>query len=209
MFMLARHVCGATIDAADGKFGKLCDLVFDDRSWEIRSLVIDAGTWLHSRRVTIPPDVIRHRDWADHRLLIAELTRQQVLDSPGAETHVPLVQQARIEEATIVDWGVYWVEMLPHPWQVSGDPHLHATHEVVGYHIQATDGSIGHVADFLIDDEAWKIHAMVIDTRNWWPGKHVLVTPDRIESIVGENRLVRLTLPRDEIRHGRELSSVV
>ena len=99
MFMLARHVCGATIDAADGKFGKLCDLVFDDQNWDIRSLVIDAGTWLHSRRVTIPPDLIRHRDWADHRLLIAELTRQQVLDSPGAETHVPLVQQARIEEA--------------------------------------------------------------------------------------------------------------
>jgi len=51
------------------------------------------------------------------------------------------------------------------------DPHLRSTDEVSGYHIQAADGEIGHVEDFVIDDETWAIRYMVVATRNWWPGK--------------------------------------
>jgi hypothetical protein len=203
MLFLARNAYGAAVDATDGKLGKLCDLVFSDQTWEIRSLVLDAGTWLHSRRVALPPDLIRQKDWADHRLSVAGLTRQQVLDSPGTETHVPVGEQPELEEATVVDWDVYWIDRMTHPWQISDDPHLRNTREVTGYHLQATDGPLGHIVDFVVADEPWAIRFLVVDTRNWWPGMHVLIAPSQIEEILGENRTIRLGISRDALEHSR------
>ena len=37
------------------------------------------------------------------------------------------------------------------------DSHLHSTKAVDGYHIEATDGEIGHVAGFVIDVSTWAI----------------------------------------------------
>ncbi len=39
------------------------------------------------------------------------------------------------------------------------------------------DGRLGHLEDFVIDDLAWSIRSLVVDTRNWWPGKRVLIEP--------------------------------
>ena len=50
------------------------------------------------------------------------------------------------------------------------DATLRSSANVTGYDIQASDDSIGHVADFVFDDESWAIRYLVIDTRNWWPG---------------------------------------
>ena len=58
---------------------------------------------------------------------------------------------------------------------MQGDPHLHSSRDVIGYYIQARDGQIGHVEDFIVDTEAWAIRYMAVDTVNWWPGKKVLV----------------------------------
>ena len=88
MLLLARQMHGASVEASDGKIGKLCDLLFDEQDWSIRYLVLDGGTWLNRRRVTLPPDLVRRRDWADHRLSVAGLTRRQVMESPNVETHV-------------------------------------------------------------------------------------------------------------------------
>ncbi len=200
MLVLARHIHGTTVEASDGKVGKLCDLLFDEQSWNIRHLVLDGGTWLNRRRVTLPPDIVQRRDWADHRLLVTGLTRQQVIDSPGTQTHLPLSEQT-LEEVTIMDWEIYWVDALNHPWQVPGDPRLCSAHEVAGYHIQAVDGPLGHVADFVVDDQSWAIRFLAVDTRNWWPGKHVLVTPARVEVIDRPNRTLALSIPREAIEH--------
>jgi hypothetical protein len=103
--------------------------------------------------------------------------------------------------ATIMDWGLYWIQILDHPWQTSNDPRLHNTEEVTRYHLHEIDGRIGHVIDFLIDDEAWKIRFIEADTRNWWPGKHVLVAPERVQSIDGANRTIHIDLTRDALVH--------
>lgn len=200
MLLLAKQMLGASIEASDGKVGKLCDLLFDDQTWAIRYLVLDAGTWLNRRRITLPPNVIQDRDWADHWLSVTGLSRQQAIECPGSETHLPIGHTA-LEEATIVDWDVYWIHLLEHPWQVSDDPHLRNTVEVSGYHIQGTDGPVGHIADFVVDEQTWMIRYLVVDTRNWLPGKHVLVAPSRVDEIDGHQRKARLLLPRETIRH--------
>jgi len=81
---------------------------------------------------------------------------------------------------------------------------LRSTHDVSGHNIQAADGEIGHVDDFIIDDETWAIRYLIIDTRNWWPGKNVLVSPQWIERISWSESRVFVNLPRETIKQSPE-----
>jgi hypothetical protein len=88
----------------------------------------------------------------------------------------------------------------PRPEPRKGDPHLRSTDEVTGYHNKAKDGEIGHVEDFLYDDMDWSIHYLVVDTRNWWPGKRVLIPPAWIGEIRWKDRAVDVDAYREDIR---------
>jgi hypothetical protein len=81
-----------------------------------------------------------------------------------------------------------------------GDPHLRSVNEVLGYAIEATDGSIGVVDDFVLEDDTWTIRYMVIDTHKWLPGKRVLVAPPWIDGIDWSQADVRIDLTREQIR---------
>ena len=126
------------------------------------------------------------------------LTRKQVDVSPSIDTDKPVSSQ---HEASYYDyygfpyywngpylWGPMYYPQLPDADQEiveerraeqeeAGDLHLRSATKVTGYHIDATDGEIGHVEDFIIDDETWEIRYMVVDARNWLPGKKVLIAP--------------------------------
>jgi hypothetical protein len=86
------------------------------------------------------------------------------------------------------------------------DPHLRSVEEVTGYHIQARDGQIGHVEDYIVDDETWEIHYMVVDTRNWLPGRKVLVSPTWIEDVAWFMREISVDLKRETIKHSPEFN---
>ena len=79
------------------------------------------------------------------------------------------------------------------------DPHLRSCKAVVGYHIHATDGHIGHVSGFLVDEETWAIRYLVVDTSNWWLGHRVLVAPAWITAIDWFEETVSLHLTRQSI----------
>src|SRR6185312_9990521 len=64
-----------------------------------------------------------------------------------------------------------------------GDPHLRSCREVMGYHIEASDGDIGHVENLLIDEETWAIRYLIADTSNWWLGHQVLIAPQWIRKV--------------------------
>ena len=86
----------------------------------------------------------------------------------------------------------------------TGDPHLRSADEVTGYYIHARDGDIGHVEDILVEGRDWSIGYFIVDTKNWWPGKMVLVHPDWIERVSWEERLVHLSRSRDEVKMAPE-----
>jgi hypothetical protein len=81
---------------------------------------------------------------------------------------------------------------------------LHSTRDIMNYYIQATDGQIGHVEDFVIDTATWHIRYMVVDTRNWWPGKKVLVSPLWIDHIDWDTTQVTVNLSRERIKSSPE-----
>jgi uncharacterized protein YrrD len=89
----------------------------------------------------------------------------------------------------------------------AGDPHLRSFREVKGYRVEARDGRIGHVMDALVQPEAWRISHLVIDTRNWLPGKHVVVDTKVARSVDWSEARVVVDLSRDEVRAAPELES--
>ena len=104
-------------------------------------------------------------------------------------------------------WGPYpYIVRDPEKWKPTNpgekgwDPHLRSTQHVTGYTIQATDGEIGHVADFIIDDETWAIRYLIIDTQNWWPGEKVLVSTKWIERVSWRESKVFVNLTRESIK---------
>src|SRR5690554_7131264 len=85
------------------------------------------------------------------------------------------------------------------------DVHLRSSDDVEGYAIAGTDGDIGHVEDFLFDDETWAIRYLVVDTRNWWPGgKKVVISIDWIENISWTESAVQVGLTREQIKASPE-----
>ena len=154
-----------TVAATDGTLGSVRDVYFDDRSWSVRYLVVDAGNWLPGRRVLVSPIPVRS---PGSTTLHVALSKQQVAASPDVNTRgVPgsSTQQGGVEPANLARAGE------------CGDAHLQTAAAVMGYAIQTEDGKIGHVKDVLVDDQAWAIRYLVVDTENRWVGKKVWVSP--------------------------------
>ena len=83
----------------------------------------------------------------------------------------------------------------------SNDGALRSAAHVKGYAIHATDGSIGHVSDFIFDNETWAIRYFVVDTRDWWPGgKSVLIGVHWITGIDWAEECVRVKITRAQVK---------
>ncbi|MCY7305279.1 MAG: PRC-barrel domain containing protein, partial [Rhodoferax sp.] len=80
------------------------------------------------------------------------------------------------------------------------DPHLRSCNAVKGYHIEATDGEIGHVAGYLIDDETWAVRYLIVDTSNWWVGHQMLIAPQWITGVHWSNETVSVNLSRAAVK---------
>jgi hypothetical protein len=81
-----------------------------------------------------------------------------------------------------------------------GDPRLRRGRAVQGYHIEASDGAIGHLESFLFEDLTWRLCYAVVDTRNWLPGRKVVIPPDWISSVSWSTARVYFDLTRDAIK---------
>jgi len=77
---------------------------------------------------------------------------------------------------------------------------LRSIKAVTGYHIQATDGEIGHVENMLLDDHTWAIRYLVVDTSNWWGGHHVLVAPQWIQRVSWAEATVSVDMTRQAVK---------
>ena len=80
------------------------------------------------------------------------------------------------------------------------DPHLRSCKAVIGYHIHATDGEIGHVSDLLVDEQTWSIRYLVVDTSNWWVGHKVLISPQWIEEVRWIDQSVSIDLKQQSVK---------
>jgi uncharacterized protein YrrD len=220
MLCKAKTLKGYKLDSLDGEIGKVKEFYFDDRHWTIRYLVADTGNWLTGRQVLISPYALAGVNGEEQNIAV-ELTKKQIEESPSLDSDKPVSHQ--FEQAYYGHYGYprYWRGpylwgSYPYPvrdrdkWKTSTqgekawDPHLRSTYSVSGHHIQAEDGEIGHVEDFIIDDQTWAIRYLIVDTHNWWAGKRVLVSPQWIERVSWGERKVFVDLSRETIKQSPE-----
>jgi PRC-barrel domain len=221
---------GYRILAGDGEVGRVAEAYFDDAQWVVRYLVVDTGGWLSGRSVLISPHAVRFIEPQSHEIAV-NLTREQVEHSPGIDTHMPVSRQYEAEYYRYYGYPQYWPFTTYWAWgsvpilappdphvvredvetrrraeadHVLDDAHLRSSKAVLGYHIQASDGVIGHVADFLFDGETWAIRHLIVDTHNWRPGKQVLVSPEWIQAVNWGERTVSVALTRAQIEQTPE-----
>ena len=220
MLSKAKTLKGYKLHSLDGEIGKVKEFYFDDRHWTIRYLVADTGNWLPGRQVLISPYALVAVVKEEQDIGI-NLTKKQIEDSPSLDSDRPVSRQFEEAYYGYYEWPMYWSGpymwgSYPYlardrgQWKIpteagkAWDPHLRSTRAVSGYHIQVLDGEIGHVEDFIIDDETWAIRYLIINTGNWWPGKKVLVSPQWIERVSWSESKVFFNLSRDTIKESPE-----
>lgn len=208
------------LDAPDGEIGKFEEFYFDDKYWGVRYLVVDTGNWITDRpdrRVLVSPYAITAVN-EKKKIMTTDLTKKQIKDSPSWNTKQPVSRQLEQTYYEYYGWPAYWSG--PYMWGPYNYPvrekqrpahseqawayNLRATAAVSGYHVQAEDGEIGHVVDFIMDDKAWAIRYLIVDTQSWWPGKHVLVSPQWIKRVSWNESKVFVSLSRENIKQGPE-----
>jgi sporulation protein YlmC with PRC-barrel domain len=226
MLWNASAIKGYAIKASDGCVGTVSDLLFDDARWAVRWLVVDTGKWLSGRKVLLPLSTLGNPE-PEQREFMVELTMRQVKDSPDIDTDRPVSRQMGAHVYDYYGWSPYWGmglymggygyaegAMLASPYLDSvrreeqiadaprddDDPHLRSIEAVTGYHIHASDGEIGHVEDFLLDDGNWSVRFLIVDTTNWWAGTKVLISPQSVREINWSNRLVNLTVDCQKVK---------
>ncbi len=219
---------GYAIEANDGRIGTVGTLLFDDTTWKIRWLVVDTGSWLTGRQVLIHPSAIGAADHRLRQLPV-NLTKARIEASPDIQQDAPVTMQMESHLYNYYGWDPYWGANyhgagitdfgmaggygMPYagPRRTmdydtaqggsdDGDSHLRSMDSVRGYHILATDGSIGHVENFLVDDTAWAIYYLIVDTSNWWFGAHVLMSPFAVTSIDWNDSNIRLNVSQAQVR---------
>jgi len=222
MLVKAKILVGYKLDSLDGEIGKVKDFYYDDLHWTIRYLVAETGNWLSERQVLISPFALVGVNKEERNVSI-DLVKKQIEKSPSLDSDKPVSRQ--FEQAYYGyygyptywggpnSWGPYHSPMRDREqWKESSqskkgwDMHLRSTGDATGHHIQTLNGEIGHVEDFVIDDETWAIRYIIVDTHNWLPGKKVLVATQWIERVSWDERKVFVNLDRETIKESPDFT---
>lgn len=220
MLEKAKSLNGYKLVALDGEIGSVAEFYFDDRIWTVRYLVADTGNWLTERLVLISPLSVISID-REARTISLGQTRKQIEDGPSLEAHKTVSRQFEESYNSHYGWPSYWdgtfawgtyLKVAQAHNQLDSDRKAETawehslldTKEVTGYQLEAEDGEIGHVEDFILDEASWTIQYLVVDTRSWWPGKHVLVSPRWIGQIDWADQKVSVLMTREDVRNSPE-----
>ncbi len=201
--------------------GRVDDFYFDDNQWTLRYLVADTGRWLSDQLVLVSPHALVAAIKEKQHIAV-DLTQKQIEGSPPITTDQPISRQYEKEFHQYYGWGAFWGAPMgwgayppPRPLgtrgeaekEGEGDPHLRSAMHLSAYSIQAIDDEIGHVEDFIIEDVTWVIRYFIVDTRNWWPGKKVLVSLQWFDRANWEELKMYVNLTREEIKQAPEYTN--
>lgn len=217
MLRSAKEFTNFKLLAKDGKIGRCKDFLFDDRPWIVRYMVADTGTWLPGRKVLVLPASLGKPDWSA-RLFPVKLFQNQIENAPGLDSDAPVSRQYEAAYHSFFGMPYYWNEISSTEAIIEPDPvvageetvnkatpgsakaHLRSTDEVIGYSIQTTDGELGHVEDFIMDDDTWFIRYMVVATNHWLQNQKILVTPALLGTVDWAQGTVAVHMTREQLQ---------
>jgi hypothetical protein len=214
---------GWKLEASDGEIGRVNDYLFDDDRWTVRYLIADTGDWLKKRSVLLSPVAMNRTD-RDAKQIFVNITRDQVRSAPEFDANRPMSRRDEASYANYYQYPVYWGGIdvwgnTAHPGDLSRtrptgsfDParysdaerRLKRVSEVLGFHIRALDGEVGHIDDFLVDDDSWAIRYLLADTSNFIGGKWVLISPQWARRVDWNGLTVNLDMNKDHVKNSPE-----
>lgn len=183
---------GSAVLAKNGEAGRVRDFLFDDRSWQVRSVVLDAGNWLRRRDVVLPVSVLELPDWKRNNLRV-NLTRAQVRNSPDIDEEKPVYRQQELAMREYFGALACWVDAefglgsfptgVKYPSPPGENPHLRSIHHLVGYRVRATDGYLGRLEGFLMDKQSWRLDYLDVSVSRALHRRLVAVPASWVERI--------------------------
>ena len=231
MKLSIKHMNNFRVHATDKEIGHTDNYYFDDERWVIRYFVISTGNMLTGSTLPISPILIKEVNWENKEIFLF-VASEVVKQSPDVDTKAPISRKIEATLSEHYGYPIYWGgiglwggvmtpralarKMTPEEERdllhekESDNSHLRSAYEVTGYRVQASDGDIGHVKDFIINEKSWDIAYIVVDTKNWLPGgKKVIIEPQAVEGISWSNSKVYMNMERDGIKNSPEVHTVL
>ena len=224
MLLSSKNALQFSLAAKDGAVGEVYDFYIEDSTWTIRYLVANTGSWLIRKKVLLSPlSIVKDVDL--HNLSFKlDLTKAQIEEAPPADLIKTISEQYERRFFKHYKMKPYWEganlwgdsDLLKDIQGVTVDLHegkkkrkstLRSAKEITGYHIQAEDGEIGHIDDFIYEEETWKIRYVIVDTRNWLPDNLVTISPDWITSVDWLNKKVIVDVNKNAIKDAPQFDS--
>ena len=216
MLHSARALSQYEVHATDGKLGRATDAYYDDVTHDIRYLVVETGRWLPEKNLLISQRTLGIPD-KDARHIPVTLTRAEASERQAQVEELPV--SWKLEELLRVRYGgldsrggapAGVLHATASPQAMAGvaeadETHLRSLREVMGYGIEALDGPLGVAEDFLIDDEDWAIHYVLVDTKSWKPGREVLIPPEWIETVSWAEHRIHVKISRQKVKTSQRM----
>lgn len=229
-----KHLEGYKLGASDGDIGEVKSVLFEDDTWTVRYLVVKTGSWLFGRKVLISPAAIAGVNFNEKIIAVNLTKEQvknspDIDTEKPVERQQEILLYQHYGMGNYWAAGGLWAGgigttgmMMQADMPVEGplheergsdpesdsdrdaNPHLRSTDNVKGYTIEARDGNIGDVADFIVDDSNWKISFVVVDTGDWLPGKKVIISPAWIKEVKWETSSVKVDVTVDRVKNSPE-----
>jgi hypothetical protein len=206
MRLMSKAVTGCSVVNAKGPVGTVKDLLFDDQSWVVQYIVVEANAQFGQQKVLLLPSVVEKADWRNRRLQV-RLDREQVIKAPKFDEAMPVSRRKLLEAkqwAARSSVEAKTTSPVDQSANATSETHLRSLREVRRYFVEATDGAAGRIADVILDDQAgrpsrWRLLNLIIDTGSWLVGRKRCVSPRWATTVCWEDQTVSLHLTRQQI----------
>jgi hypothetical protein len=209
-----------SIRATDGDIGKCVDLLFDERFWTARYLVVETGGWLSGKKVLIPIVSVDRIDLTRDRVELCS-TMKQIEDAPGIDTDAPVSRRHEISILDYYAYSNYWAlsgvwggaadpMLLRNPLdspevtippETEGDPYLRSVEEIIGYQINTVDDDIGTIKECYVCPRNWFIKYIEVETGSWFSKQRVLLKSEVVSDVSWTDRTISGTLSRQDVEN--------
>lgn len=173
------------IVATDGESGRVRDFLFDDQSWQVRYVVLDLGNWLRRRDVVVPVSALDLPDWKNKRCRTC-LDKAGLRNCPDVDTRKPVSRQQELAMREYFGPLASWADsrfgmttipaFVQYPAQEGEDSHLRSAYRLMGHRVWATDGNLGRLRGFLMDEASWHISQLEVGVTDW-QDQHIKLVP--------------------------------